>query len=84
MDFGVDYWEELIVPLDNYISKGTPTYLGSSNPNYQESLFQMVEHTLSGAWVCVCRQLSGLCVSLCLWRLEHHVAAASVGVLAAA
>lgn len=53
MDFGVDYWEELIVPLDNYISKGTPTFLGSTNPNYQESLFTMVEHTLSGACVCV-------------------------------
>jgi hypothetical protein len=49
MDFGVDYWEDMIIPLDNYISKGTATFIGSTNPNYQESLFQMVEHTLSGA-----------------------------------
>lgn len=48
LDFGVDYWEDLIVPLDNYISKGTATFLSSTNPNYQESLYQMVEHTLSG------------------------------------
>lgn len=62
MDFGVDYWEDLIVPLDNYISKGTPTFLGSTNPNYQESLFQMVEHTLSGA--CVCWGCVG-CLGVC-------------------
>jgi hypothetical protein len=48
VDFGVDYWEDMIIPLDNYISRGTQTFLASTNPNYQESLFQMVQHTLSG------------------------------------
>jgi hypothetical protein len=28
--------------------RGTETYLTSSSPNYQESVFQMVSHTLSG------------------------------------
>lgn len=48
MDFGVDYWEDMLIPLDNYISKGTATFVNSTNPNYQDSLYQMVEHTLSG------------------------------------
>lgn len=48
MDFGIDYWEDMIIPLDNFISKGTTTFISSTNPNYQESLYQMVEHTLSG------------------------------------
>jgi len=48
LDFGVDYWEDLLIPLDNYVSKGTATFVNSTNPNYQESLYQMVEHTLSG------------------------------------
>lgn len=52
LDFGVDYWEDLLIPLDNYISKGTPTFIGSTNPNYQESLYQMVEHTLTGETRC--------------------------------
>lgn len=51
MDFGVDYWEDMIIPLDNYISRGTATFIGSTNPNYQESLYQMVQHTLTGTHV---------------------------------
>jgi hypothetical protein len=30
------------------LRRGTETYLTSSSPNYQESVFQMVSHTLSG------------------------------------
>lgn len=60
MDFGVDYWEDLLIPLDNYISKGTATFISSTNPNYQESLYHMVEHTLTGAksWAGGCIMLS--------------------------
>eukprot|EP00879_Flechtneria_rotunda_P022091 GHRR01023309.1.p1 GENE.GHRR01023309.1~~GHRR01023309.1.p1 ORF type:complete len:1020 (+),score=395.54 GHRR01023309.1:417-3476(+) len=48
LDFGVDYWENILVPLDNFISKGTERYLTSTNPNYQESVYQMVHHTMTG------------------------------------
>eukprot|EP00878_Enallax_costatus_P047258 GHUV01057719.1.p1 GENE.GHUV01057719.1~~GHUV01057719.1.p1 ORF type:complete len:155 (+),score=50.51 GHUV01057719.1:302-766(+) len=48
MDFGIDYWENILIPLDNFISRGTDVYLASSNPNYQESVFTMVQHTLAG------------------------------------
>lgn len=48
LDFGIDYWENLIVPLDNFISRGTAHFLSSTNPNYQESVYQMVAHALNG------------------------------------
>uniref|UniRef100_A0A383WBL3 Importin N-terminal domain-containing protein n=1 Tax=Tetradesmus obliquus TaxID=3088 RepID=A0A383WBL3_TETOB len=48
LDFGIDYWENILIPLDNFISRGSETYLTSTSPNYQESVFQMVQHTLTG------------------------------------
>jgi len=48
MDFGVDYWENILIPLDNFISRGTDTFLNSTNPDYQQSVYQMVQRTLTG------------------------------------
>lgn len=31
-----------------FCDRGTDVFLGSSNPNYQESVFAMAQHTLSG------------------------------------
>ncbi len=41
MDFGIDYWANILVPLDNFISRGTEHYLTCSQPSYQESVFQV-------------------------------------------
>eukprot|EP00882_Tetradesmus_deserticola_P027237 GHRQ01030120.1.p1 GENE.GHRQ01030120.1~~GHRQ01030120.1.p1 ORF type:complete len:158 (-),score=40.78 GHRQ01030120.1:606-1079(-) len=38
----------LHVALLHQICRGTETYLTSTSPNYQESVFQMVQHTLTG------------------------------------
>ena len=34
MEWGFNYLENLLVPLDNYISRGTDTFLSSKDPNY--------------------------------------------------
>ena len=33
-EWAVDYFENLLVPLDNFISRGTEHFLAGTNPNY--------------------------------------------------
>ncbi len=47
-EWAVDYWENLLVPLDNYISKGTERFLTCPAPDYKASLFGMVRNALTG------------------------------------
>lgn len=44
MDWGIDYWENILVPLDNYISRSTTVFLTSKTPDYQASLYQVWSH----------------------------------------
>ncbi|MEW5303971.1 MAG: hypothetical protein WDW36_006614 [Sanguina aurantia] len=48
MDWGIDFWENILVPLDNYISRSTTVFLTSKTPDYQASLYQMVQHSFTG------------------------------------
>lgn len=34
MEWGFNYLENLLVPLDNYISRGTDVFLSCKDPNY--------------------------------------------------
>jgi hypothetical protein len=51
MEWAIDYWDNILPPLDNLISRDTATFLGSSNPNYQESVFQVGAGSLLGVRV---------------------------------
>ena len=33
-EWAIDYLENVLLPLDNYISKGTDVFLTSQNPNF--------------------------------------------------
>ena len=33
-EWAIDYFENILVPLDNFISRGTDTFLSGQNPNY--------------------------------------------------
>lgn len=46
-NWGTDYCEQIIVPLDNFISRGKAVFLGSNTPNYKESVFRMVQSCFS-------------------------------------
>eukprot|EP00798_Chlamydomonas_sp_ICE-L_P030404 gene30404-35409_t len=48
LEWGIDYWENILVPLDNMISRDTARFIGSKNPDYLASVYQMVQHSLSG------------------------------------
>lgn len=41
LEWAIDYWDNILPPLDNLISRDTATFLSSTNPNYQESVFQV-------------------------------------------
>lgn len=42
--WGIEYTENIIVPLDNFICRGTDLFCTSTAPNYRDSVFRMVKH----------------------------------------
>lgn len=46
LDWGIDFVENIILPLDNFIVHGRDVFLSSSAPNYRESLFGMARYCL--------------------------------------
>lgn len=47
-EWAVDYWENILVPLDNFISRDTERFLTCTAPDYKASLFGMVRGALQG------------------------------------
>ena len=43
-EWAFDYFENIIVPLDNYISRGTDVFLASQNPNYLNQVLGVSTH----------------------------------------
>ncbi|KAK8663421.1 hypothetical protein V6N13_083241 [Hibiscus sabdariffa] len=46
-DWAIDFFPNILVPLDNYISRGTAHFLNCKEPNYQQSLWNMISSILS-------------------------------------
>lgn len=46
--FGITYWSDILMPLDNFISRDTPTFLAGQPVDYLSSVYQMVEYSLAG------------------------------------
>lgn len=46
MEWGADFWEAALVPLDNFISRDTHTFLTCKSPDYLASANQLAETTL--------------------------------------
>ncbi|KAF0929515.1 hypothetical protein E2562_021766 [Oryza meyeriana var. granulata] len=38
-DWAIDFFENILVPLDNYVSRGTDHFLACKDPDYQQSLW---------------------------------------------
>ncbi|KAG7990889.1 hypothetical protein I3843_02G047400 [Carya illinoinensis] len=41
-DFAIDYFPNILVPLGNYLSRGTAHFLTCKEPDYQQSLWTMI------------------------------------------
>jgi len=48
VEWGIQYWENLLVPLDNMITRDTARFVSSKDPDYLTSVFQMVQYSLQG------------------------------------
>lgn len=46
-DWAIDFFENILVPLDNYISRGTSHFLTCKDPDYQQSLWTMLSSIMS-------------------------------------
>ncbi len=51
--WAIDYFDEVLVCLDNYISRGTDVFLGNAYPNYLQSANQVCVGEGGGWGVCV-------------------------------
>ena len=47
LQWGIDYWENILIPLDNMISRGTEVFLTSREPDYLASAYTMVQQSLT-------------------------------------
>ncbi|XP_022722400.1 importin beta-like SAD2 [Durio zibethinus] len=46
-DWAIDFFSNILVPLDNYISRGTAHFLTCQEPNYQQSLWNMISSIMA-------------------------------------
>ncbi|CAM8985400.1 unnamed protein product [Rhodiola kirilowii] len=46
-DWAIDFFPNLLIPLDNYISRGTTHFLTCKDPDYQHSLWTMISSIMS-------------------------------------
>ncbi|XP_021733231.1 importin beta-like SAD2 [Chenopodium quinoa] len=46
-DWAIDFFPNILVPLDNYISRSTAHFLTCKDPDYQQSLWKMISSIMS-------------------------------------
>ncbi|OAY52150.1 importin beta-like SAD2 isoform X1 [Manihot esculenta] len=46
-DWAIDFFSNILVPLDNYISRGTAHFLTCKEPDYQQSLWTMISSIMA-------------------------------------
>lgn len=46
-EWAIDYFDNILVPLDNYISRGTAHFLACKEPDYQQSLWNMLSSIMA-------------------------------------
>ncbi|TYI66575.1 hypothetical protein E1A91_D09G233500v1 [Gossypium mustelinum] len=46
-DWAIDFFPNILVPLDNYISRGTAHFLTCKEPDYQQSLWNMISSVMA-------------------------------------
>jgi hypothetical protein len=48
IEWGEDFVESLVLPLENFIARDTATFVASHSPNYRQSVWKMLEHCFRG------------------------------------
>ncbi|KAK9813831.1 hypothetical protein WJX73_000701 [Symbiochloris irregularis] len=76
-DWAADYLENIMVPFDNFISRGTEHFLAGQNPNYLAQASKMVEDALEGDMqegdLCVAPRLLDIIMQRCRGRIDAYI-----------
>ncbi|CAA7016727.1 unnamed protein product [Microthlaspi erraticum] len=77
-DWAIDFFPNILVPLHNYISRGTEHYLACKEPNYQQSLWSVIsallaDKNIDDSDIESAPKLIGIVLQTCKGRVDHCV-----------
>jgi len=77
-DWAIDFFENILVPLDNYISRGTEHFVTCKDPDYQQSLWKglssvMTEQNMEDSDIVPAPKLIEVFFQNCKGQVDHWV-----------
>ncbi|WVZ84840.1 hypothetical protein U9M48_031827 [Paspalum notatum var. saurae] len=77
-DWAIDFFENILVPLDNYISRGTEHFLTCKDPDYQHSLWKalssiMADQNMEDSDIVPAPKLIEVFFQNCKGQVDHWV-----------
>ncbi|KAK3145078.1 hypothetical protein QOZ80_4AG0322730 [Eleusine coracana subsp. coracana] len=77
-DWAIDFFENILVPLDNYVSRGTDHFLSCKDPDYQHSLWKalstiLTDQNMEDSDVVPAPKLIEVFFQNCKGRVDHWV-----------
>lgn len=77
-EWAIDFFENILTPLDNYVSRSTEHFLTCKSPDYQTSLFKMIssllsEQNLEDSDVEPCPKLIEVVLQNCKGRIDEWI-----------
>lgn len=77
-DWAIDFFENILVPLDNYISRGTDHFLTCKDPDYQHSLWKalssiMADENMEDSDIVPAPKLIEVFFQNCKGQVDHWV-----------
>ncbi|CAN6270635.1 unnamed protein product [Urochloa humidicola] len=77
-DWAIDFFENILVPLDNYVSRGTDHFLSCKDPDYQHSLWKalssiMTDQNMEDSDIVPAPKLIEVFFQNCKGQVDHWV-----------
>nr|CAB3486686.1 unnamed protein product [Digitaria exilis] len=77
-DWAIDFFENILVPLDNYVSRGTDHFLACKDPDYQHSLWKalstiMTDQNMEDSEIVPAPKLIEVFFQNCKGQVDHWV-----------
>ncbi|CAN6275464.1 unnamed protein product [Urochloa humidicola] len=77
-DWAIDFFENILVPLDNYVSRGTDHFLACKDPDYQHSLWKalssiMTDQNMEDSDIVPAPKLIEVFFQNCKGQVDHWV-----------
>jgi hypothetical protein len=77
-DWAIDFFENILVPLDNYISRGTEHFVSCKEPDYQQSLWKalstvMADQNMEDSDILPAPKLIEVFFQNCKGQVDHWV-----------